>query len=345
MSGSERQRSASADTGRQQRHSVDHLVEAVLADERTGLAVGTFGAIAEFLRPPGAAGGHTREGRTHTLSTDGGAARLVLTDDLVARAWRRPTGPGTGWSHALALCLPAARAAGPARTVVTDLGDDPDPIGDGGVLFDLGLGVAHLEACVRTADPDLLAVLRAGSGRPLDGALTGALVAAGPTRVFRTPSARVEVATPIPPPTGTSPAGPHTHLLPDLLAHGRTHAATDPVPEGHVAVATLFPPHPTHDALGREHAPDLAADAAFAALLAAAGEADEIAWGRYVQERLDAGAPAESPPPDLSRAGRRGWEGALRRRAVLGGPSATLAAWRERGRGRTDDVPFHEAHG
>lgn len=324
---------------------------AALSDPRTGVAVGTFGAIAEFLRAPGAVRDHEHAGRTHTVRTDGGAARITVTDDLVARAWRRPTGAGTGWTHALALCLPVDRAAGPGRTVVTELGPDTEPVdgadgADRAVLVDLGLGVAHLEACVRTEDPDLLARLRAAAGRPLSAEVSGALVAAGPTRVFRTAVARVEVATPIPPPTGQSPAGPHTHLLPALLAHGRTHAATDPVPDGHVAVATLFPPHPTHDALGREHPVDADADAAFERLLVAAGEPDEIAWGRWVHERVGAGAPPEVPPADLSRAGRRGWETALRRRAVLDGPSAALAGWRERSRGATDDdVPFHEAHG
>jgi hypothetical protein len=326
----------------------DHLVAAVLADPRSGVAVGTFGAIAEFLRPDGATREHEHAGRTHIVRTDGGAARITVTDDVLTRAWRRPTGAGTGWSHAVALCLPAERAAGPARAALTELGPDDGALldaPDGAVLVDLGLGVAHLEACVRTADADLLARLRAAAGRPLDAELASALVEAGPTRVFRTALARVEVATPIPPPTGQSPAGPHTHLLPALLAHRRPHAATDPVPDGHVAVATLFPPHPTHDALGREHPVDDDADAAFAAVLEVAGEADEVAWGRHVHDRVGAGAPAEAPPADLSRAGRRGWETALRRRRVLDGPSATLAAWRERTRGATDDdVPFHEAH-
>ena len=46
---------------------------------------------------------------------------------------------------------------------------------------------------------------------------------------------RVEVFQPIPSPDGKSPEGPHTHVLPRLLAHGRLNAATVPVPDGWLA--------------------------------------------------------------------------------------------------------------
>lgn len=322
--------------------TVDALVAAAVDDPGTGLAVGTFGAIAEFLRPAGAATRVDHAERTHTAVTDGGAVRVTVPDDLRARAWRRPAGPDDGWSQAVALCLPAGRAAGPGRRVVTELGPDHDAITEGGVLVDLGLGVSHLEACVRTDDADLLTALRRAEGGALDGELTATLVAAGPPRVFRTVAARVEVTGPIPPPTGQSPAGPHTHLLPALLAHGRTHAATDPIPEGEAPVAMVFPPHPVHDQLGRPHPPDAAADDAFERVLGLAGDPDEVAWSRAVLAAVDAGEDPR-PPPDLTRAGRRGWETALRRRAALGDPTR-VAAWRALVRGTAGDAPFHETH-
>ena len=39
--------------------------------------------------------------------------------------------------------------------------------------------------------------------------------------------------------------------------------ATDPIPEGFVPVASVFPPHPRRDALGREHPYDATTDANF----------------------------------------------------------------------------------
>jgi hypothetical protein len=322
---------------------------AVMDDQRAGLAVGTFGALAEFVRPPDASvAGRHDDGRLEAV-TDGGAVRVAVVDGLSARAWRRPTGTGTSWSHAVALCLPAARAAGPGRSVVTVLGPDDDalvPAAPGAALVDLGLGVDHLEACVRTDDPALLERLRDAEGGPLDADLSAALVAAGPTRVFRTVAARIEVTTPIPPPTAASPAGPHTHLLPALLAHRRTHAATDPIPDGHVPVAMLFPAHPQHDPLGRPHdAFDAAADAAFDQLMATFGEPDEVEAARYVRDGITRGAAAASPSASLTRAGRRGWEVELRRWEASGRTTATWAAWRAASSVSDPGVPFHEAHG
>ena len=58
------------------------------------------------------------------------------------------------------------------------------------------------------------------------------ILAANPHRVFISRLGRIEVYQPIPPPSGKSPEGPHTHVLPRLLKSGRTHPATEPVPEG-----------------------------------------------------------------------------------------------------------------
>jgi hypothetical protein len=281
------------------RSLLDAFVAGWVDDPLAGFAVGTFGAIAEFLHPPGVAVTVEHSPGRHTAVCEEGALRVDLHDeDLAPRAWRRPVGTDD-WTHAVALCLPVDRAAGPARTVLTVLGDDPDPLVAPGTLVDLGLGVAHLEACIRTTDRALLA--RCEESSALDGELVGAIVATGATRVFRTAVARIEVCTPIPPPDGESPLGPHTHLLPDLLAHRRTHAATDPIPDGEVPVVSVVPPHPTRDALGRAHAWDAAADAAFERALEAFGDADELAATRAAR----AGEPAPAVLTTTARRGRR----------------------------------------
>ncbi|MEM7024246.1 MAG: hypothetical protein AAF637_16910 [Pseudomonadota bacterium] len=67
------------------------------------------------------------------------------------------------------------------------------------------------------------------------------LVRTSPTRVIETPLGRVEIATPIPPPGGQSPNGPHTHLLPDYLASGRVMPTGMDIPESYLPGAIFYP--------------------------------------------------------------------------------------------------------
>lgn len=289
---------------------LDEFVTGWVDDPHAGFAVGTFGAIAEFLHPPGVTVTVEHTPGRHTAVCDEGGLRLVLHEGtLTPRAWRRPVGTDD-WTHAVALCLPSDRAAGPARAAVTVLGDDPDPLVAPGTLVDLGLGVAHLEACIRTTDRALLD--RCEQATTLDGGLVGAIVASGAARVFRTAIGRIEVCTPVPPADGESPLGPHTHLLPDLLAHRRSHAATDPIPDGEVPVASVFPPHPLRDALGRAHAWDAAADAAFDAAMAAFGDPAELAATRAVRTGVSGSGPGPAVEDAAARRGRRVGERLLR---------------------------------
>src|SRR3546814_4128565 len=99
------------------------------------------------------------------------------------------------------------------------------------------------------SDPALLAVLRAEVGRSVltpDSAAMRAIKLAepSPNRVAVSKAGRIEVYARLPSRLKgdtASPEGPHTHLLPDLLKHARTHAATVPVPDGLVPVATIHP--------------------------------------------------------------------------------------------------------
>ena len=76
------------------------------------------------------------------------------------------------------------------------------------------------------------------------------ILAANPHRVFLSRLGRIEVYQPIPPASGKSPDGPHTHVLPRLLKSGRTHPATEPIPDGWFPCAHLYPPHPARDGMG-----------------------------------------------------------------------------------------------
>jgi hypothetical protein len=303
---------------------VQPLPDTLLDDPATTWSMGTVGAVAEFARDLDEAA----ERGPGTVVTARGGLRLHAPAEARPLAYETPAGPELHWTQAVAWCLPEAAARRAARTVVTELGPDTAALRVAdreAVLVDLGLGTPTVDACVRTADPELLAVLRRAEGGPLLGSPAfAALVARGPHRVFATACGRVEVHTPIPPPDGRSPLGPHTHLLPHLLATGRTHAATVPVPAGWVPVAHAYPAHPTADHLGRSHPFDAARLDRWAALLAAFGDPDLRRLKAQVQADVRAGRPPADRPSDPR--GRAVVAVALRQLAHTDG--ITPRAWR-----------------
>ncbi|MGQ0845400.1 MAG: DUF6925 family protein [Sporichthyaceae bacterium] len=280
-------------------HRVLEVLSAHLARADTGWSMGSPGAVAEFLRtsdePVTARPGEMVSGR--------GGIRLRPEADVRLVAYETPAGPHGHWNHTVALCVPTA-AAGPARTTVTDLGPDGEALREwdrASHLVDLGLGRPAVDVCVRVADPDLLARLRAAAGTSLfdDPHLVGAVIAAGPHRVFTTACGRVEVYSPIPPSDGRSPDGPHTHLLPKLLRAGRTHPATAPIPERYLPVAAFYPAHPVVDRTGTPRSWDQTAHDAFAVLLASFGDAEQLrlkdATWRAAREGTPLPAPVDPP--------------------------------------------------
>jgi hypothetical protein len=217
------------------------------------------------------------------------------------------------------------------RTRVTELGPDSAALREedrGAVLFDLGLGAPHCDVCVRTADASILHSLRAAAGQPvLATELLRELPAMSPERVFISRLGRVEVRTPIPTPDGRTPDGPHTHVLPVLLKHRRTHSANVPLPAGVVPGAEIFPASAIHDAHGKRAPFDAIRHQTFQSLFAVYGDpacckskADTFAAVRAAKP------PAEVPA--YSRAQRLARRVALRQLAQTDGPSPTLSAWR-----------------
>jgi hypothetical protein len=324
----ERSRSGRDDPG-----DVRGLVRRHLADPESGWSMGAPGALAEFLRDPDEP---TVLGPC-SVATDRGGIRIDPPPGCVPLAYETPVGPQDRWNHAVAFCVPAGRARVAARTVITELGPDRRPLRaedgpDGGaVLFDLGLGTPTVEACVRTAEPELLDLLRAACGQPLfapGSPVAAALVAAGPHRVFRTACGRIEVYVAIPPPDGRSPDGPHTHLLPGILRTGRTHTAAVAVPAGHLPCAHLYPAHPLTDRTGRPRPFDPSRAAAFDDLLARYGDVEQARVTAEVVRAVRAGAGPESVATPTDAPGRAALAVALRKLSHTGTPPDQLARWR-----------------
>lgn len=212
------------------------LISEHLGSPRSSWSIGVRGAIAEFLR-------------SEEEVTDGG--------DLERLEVRTPRGairisPGEAtieavrYCNSLHFCLAQSHATLPTcNEVITELGPDQASLSSDStqhVLFDLGLGIPHVRACVRTAEPSLLSCLRNAAGSPLlgpDPEMARLLAAASPHRVFISNLARIEVYGPIP--TEQTPDGPHTHLLPDLL--GSTDEALEKlIPPVHYNCLSLYFP-------------------------------------------------------------------------------------------------------
>jgi hypothetical protein len=270
------------------------LIRDELATVTTQWNLGTFGAIAEFLRDPG-----------EPVELGDGPSRLFAVTDRggigfdnlsEVRLFASETAIGQSWSHRIALCLPEAACAMNRRSVLTELGPDEAalrPQDRAGILFDMGLGTLQADICIRTKDPALITTLRSVVGKSLfepGNPAMGAIVTKGPHRVFIARAGRCEVYQPIPPADGKSPEGPHTHVLPQLLRNGRTHAATEPVPEGLVPFAHLVPAHPLKDAMARPRPWDGAAHERFQELLAATGDPELTALKQRLVEAIRSGS-------------------------------------------------------
>ncbi|GGC81970.1 DUF6925 family protein [Chelatococcus reniformis] len=304
-----------------------------LGNAETQWSLGTFGAIGEFMRDPEEPVTRSDGPQAAGAVTARGGVRLTAGGDLRLIAYETPNRDGASWSQAVALCLPDGACAMCRNTALAELGPDEEPLRDedrGAVLFDLGLGTVQVDMCVRTADQHLIEILRGGVGRPVfepGNPVMGAIVAAGPNRVFLSRLGRLEVFQPIPPPGGVSPEGPHTHLLPQLLRAGRTHAATTPIPAGWVPFAHAFPPSPLKDGMGQPRPFQGAAHVAFQAILAAHGLPELVDVKRRLTAAVGAGEPPDGFEVPDSKFARAAVRVALRQLVHEGVTPAVLAPW------------------
>ena len=187
-----------------------------------------------------------------------GALRVALAADVLTVAYEGLAKDPQAWTHALSFCLREESVGMGRRSVLTELGADHDALREidrDAILFDIGIGAPHIDFSVRTDDAALIAVLQQAAGQSIlepGHPAMAAIAATSPHRVCISRLGRVEVYQPIPlGPGARSPIGPHTHLLPQLLRHGRSHSADAPIPDGWVPALNLHPPNPVADSLGR----------------------------------------------------------------------------------------------
>jgi hypothetical protein len=312
----------------------DHLLDFLagqLDDTETGWSVGAFGAIAEFTRDPGEPAELKRGCDSISIVTKKGGLRIVPRPGLRLIASESPT--TESWSHRVALCLPLRSCTMSGRTTLTEIGADGGALraqDRGGVLFDLGLGILQIDACIRVDEAELVDALRGCIGKSVfapDNDAMRHILATNPHRVFVSRIGRAEVFQPIPPPGGKSPDGPHTHVLPKLLAHGRTHAATEPLPEGWIPCAHFYPPHPLRDQRARKRTFQREYHDAFQALLERYGLPELVKLKQQVIEASTAGRGPGAMSIASDRYARATVRVALRQLAAMAPSSPALIAW------------------
>lgn len=313
---------------------ISGFIRAQLQTQSSQWNLGTFGAIAEFLRDPGEPFVLTDEpGRLAATTRRGGIGFGDLSQVLL---FASETAIGQSWSHRVALCLPADACAMNRLTTLTELGPDTEALREedkAGILFDMGLGTLQADICIRTDDAGLIATLRAQSGRSLfdpGNPAMGAIVTAGPHRVFMARFGRCEVYQPIPPADGKSPEGPHTHVLPKLLRSGRTHAANELVPDGFVPCAHLVPAHPIKDAMGQRRPWDAQAHASFQDMLSMYGDARLWALKTRLAAAMASATDGEAVPVPDDRFARHALKVMLRQAACAGRGTTIPEGWLSR---------------
>jgi hypothetical protein len=314
------------------------ILRAHLDDRASSWSIGGYGAIAEFHwlpgDNPGEDSGDDREGLQ--VVTDAGALLLQLREDVVPHAYQSVSRHRDRWLQGITLCLPWRRAGRGAREVLTELGPDRQAIrrrDRDAVLFDMGLALPHVDACVRSDSPDLLRVLRAGCGRSLleaGNAVMPAIMDASPQRVFLSQLGRLEVYQRIGRAGQPTPLGPHTHVLPRLLAAQRANAEDNDAPAYYRACAYLYPKHPMIDNLGNRKAYDRDAHAQFTALMERWGDASFLAERQRATRALRTGMDARHYQAPADAKGRYALRIAIRELAQQMGDSDIIEAWRTR---------------
>jgi predicted Fe-S protein YdhL (DUF1289 family) len=213
------------------REAMIDRAQAWLRDPALAWSAGTYGALAEFRRDAGEKADILIDEAGGRVVTARGGLHVHLSEKFKALDLVEPGDDAEGAPTRVAFSMHQAKILMRPSPVIVERGPDRNALrGEDrtGILFDLGFNTRHTAFCVRTADPQLLGLLRAHHGKPLfvrGAPVLEALREANPHRVVMTPLARIEVFGPIPrhAPGARTPDGPHTHLVPELLARNLPH--------------------------------------------------------------------------------------------------------------------------
>lgn len=302
-----------------------------LTQPACGFSVGGFGALAEFqddnVQLPADHAGVT-------AVSDHGALRVRTAGDEIVLAYETLGAREDSWQYGVSLVADRDDAAMGRRDTLAELGPDLDAIHQrdrASLLFDLGTGMPHIDYCVRTSNEALVALLRDHLGESVvrnGHPVMDAIIDASPARVVRSRAARIEVYQRID--RHQTPWGPHTHLLPELAASGRSHSANAPLPPRTVPLLTVHPENPLLDTRGERRAFRRAAFDTFEDVLARFGSAEYVAEKRRVMQAVREHTSPDAIEAPTSRVSRLARRIALRQLGHMDVDPAALAGWQAR---------------
>ena len=226
-------------------HEIQNFVTRSLRGGAGTWVIGVVGAIAEFATSSGEPVAVETDGGRVEASSPGGSLRLLIDERVRALTFDPPDTPAD--RQRVVLAVKRERGHLPVATALADLGPDRSAIRPEDReqrLYDLGLGREEARFCVRCGTGAAQDALSAAAGAVLAAAmprLGPILLRDSPARVVESALGRIEVLTQIPPPGGRSPAGPHTHLLPDQLATERALPAGMDLPRAYLPGAIFYP--------------------------------------------------------------------------------------------------------
>lgn len=296
------------------------LMFSALRDPGNRWSMGTFGAIGEFIRDADELHRMHENEDGYEVVTARGAIRLKGCPGLQVFAYETLGQRSGTWGNEVSFCVPAVDSA--RSSAIRCLGADTEALrseDQSTRLFDLGVGIGHVGMRVRSQNAELTRALQALEGKSLfsgEAATARMLILReSPARILTSPAGRIEVYSRIPGANEPSPNGPHTHLLPRLLAGGRTHSANTPIPPGFQPVLALYPPSPWHDAEGNPKAYDQAAARAFDKLLRDHGLPDDLAVRTHARRLIHSGVRPDATAIPQTRRARAQFRITLRRLA------------------------------
>ncbi len=304
---------------------LSNVLEKFLRDSATSWSVGTFGAMAEFFHDA-----QTKVNSTSDILSAHNSLGTIQID--TNKALRLIPYEGLSklegaWTQGVLVCMPIELATMENRTGLYELSSK----NTSAQIFDLGLGVEHLDVCIQTDNSNLISVLRSHIGSNIFEPklrLVEAIQAVSPTRIFRSKAASIHVYSAIPATGDETPLGPHTHLSEKLLSHNQTQAATVPVPDNWVPVLAFFPPNPIRDRTGTVREFDMQAFIQFQDFLEQFGP-DPLFQikSKFIQAMKTNMGPNDYLIPK-SKAERTVLRVAIRQRHHSHGPSVLLDKWK-----------------
>ena len=265
------------------------VLSPLFSDPAHAYSLGVQGALAEFMRQPDEPCEYHVIGTQNRLVSERGALSVNSKSPLKLYAGEFYSNGSGGWRQALGLYQSAGISIRAGRRVITDLGQDHEALiadGHGAQLFDLGLGIAHVDVCISSRDSAFIKLMQAHTGEVLftpGSPLLGEILKVSPRRVFLCAAARLEVNTPIP--LEHSPHGPHTHLLVERL--GLPEANVCCTSPDQLCMLNIHPAHPCRNLFGVENAFDERRHRSFQALLAQYGPPEYVEFKRHVLEVLN----------------------------------------------------------